>query len=204
MSQESKQNMVSHGGVISPTLEIQGKVYIYALHDTVTNEVCYIGKAKNPEQRLTQHMRDSLRRHTPVCLWLRACRSANIRPRVTVLASCDPVDWDREERRHIAYGRRMGWPLLNVADGGAEPHCSTEQRSANARSATAKRPRIIMRLYRHMESDLRFFKRHLPEAVDKHAANLARFKAAVDRHRSEGRLNELEHRLSQLDFVQRM
>lgn len=185
-------------------VKVQGKVFIYALHDTVTNEVCYIGKAKNPDLRLKQHMRDSLRRHTPVCLWLRACRTANIRPRVTVLAACEPADWDREERKHIAHGRRLGWPLLNIADGGAEPHCSTEQRSANARTAIAKRPRVIMRLYRHMESDLRFFKRHLPEAADQCAANLSRFKAAVERHRNEGRLQELEQRLSQLDFIQRM
>jgi hypothetical protein len=105
---------------------------IYALTDAKTGEVRYIGKANNPAKRLKSHMRDSLRRDTPVYRWIRK----NGIPGLVVLhADCD--DWEAKEIEEIATYRAAGARLLNVAHGGDEPFCPPEVRAANG-AANAK------------------------------------------------------------------
>jgi hypothetical protein len=103
---------------------------IYGLFDA-TGALRYIGKANDPEHRLNCHVRDTLsgRRNYPVNHWIRK----NGRPELRVL-SADCHDWRAEERRLIAEARARGDRLLNIADGGDEPHCSPEQRSANGKA----------------------------------------------------------------------
>jgi hypothetical protein len=74
-------------------------------------------------------MRDANRRDTPVYRWIRK----NGRPEMRVL-SANPFDWKAEERRLIAEARERGDNLLNVAEGGDEPHCADNVRRANAKA----------------------------------------------------------------------
>jgi hypothetical protein len=101
---------------------------IYGLFDA-TGALRYIGKANDPEHRLNCHVRDSLSgaRSYPVNNWIRK----NGRPELRVLEA-DCSDWRESERRLIAEARARGDSLLNVAEGGDEPYCSTSQRKANA------------------------------------------------------------------------
>lgn len=100
---------------------------IYGLYDA-TGNLRYIGKANDPAKRLAGHMRDCRTRDTPVYRWIRK----NGRPRMEVLeAEC--VDWREAERRSIAEARARGDKLLNVADGGDEPHCPMAVRRENGR-----------------------------------------------------------------------
>lgn len=101
--------------------------YIYALKDA-DGSVRYIGKANDPDKRLKSHMRDSVRRDTPVYRWIRK----NGKPIMEVLTD-DIEDWKEAERRIIAEHRDAGHALLNVADGGDEPFCPKEVRAANGR-----------------------------------------------------------------------
>lgn len=101
---------------------------IYALCCPATGEVRYIGKANDSARRLKSHMRDSRRRNTPVYCWIRSLAGAV--PVMLVLARVD--DWKAAERSFIAQYRAQGARLLNLADGGDEPHCSTLVRQANA------------------------------------------------------------------------
>lgn len=100
---------------------------IYGLYDKDGN-LRYIGKADYPDKRLRSHMRDSVRRNTPLYSWIRK----NGRPEMRILER--PDDWREAERRLIAEARQRGDRLLNLADGGDEPFCSTEVRAQNGRN----------------------------------------------------------------------
>ena len=100
---------------------------IYGLCHPDTGELRYIGKANNPARRMASHMRDSVRRRTPVYDWI---RSLPARPEMVILeAGC--IDWRIAERRLIARARRLGVRLLNLAEGGDEPFCPIEVRRRN-------------------------------------------------------------------------
>lgn len=103
-------------------------VQIYALCCPDTGRVRYVGKANDAVKRLVTHIRDSRRRNTPVCCWIRSLHAAGKAPALHVLAST--WDWQATERAIIAQFRGEG-SLLNVADGGDQPECPPHVRSAN-------------------------------------------------------------------------
>ena len=105
---------------------------IYALCCPITGAIRYIGKAKDPSKRLVGHLRDSLRKQTPVYRWMRKLGQA---PEMRVLMLA--WDWRGAERQLIAQARADGERLLNIADGGDEPFCSTEQRAKNGKANAA-------------------------------------------------------------------
>lgn len=111
----------------SPNEKPVVRASIYGLYDAA-GDIRYIGKANNPERRLASHMRDARRRRTPLYNWI----AKHGRPEMRIIeANCE--DWQEAERRIIAEARGRGANLLNVADGGDEPFCSIETRSANGR-----------------------------------------------------------------------
>lgn len=93
----------------------------------------YIGKANDPAARLASHLRDSRRRQTPLYAWIRKHGCPAMR-----LLEANCADWREAERRLIAEARARGDDLLNIADGGDEPHCSVAQRAENGRANAAK------------------------------------------------------------------
>lgn len=106
---------------------------IYALVDPDSGMVRYIGKANDPAKRLQTHIREARRLLRPVNCWV---RSLPVPPELVVLSEgCD--DWEATERRIIASARAAGYPLLNVADGGAMPQATLEQRRANGHKTAA-------------------------------------------------------------------
>lgn len=129
---------------------------IYALCCPDTGEIRYIGKANDPMARLKSHLRDARRRRTPVYDWMNSLFRAGKVPQLRVLMQSQ--DWKADERRLIAEHRATGSRLLNLADGGDEPHCPTEVRAANGRrnaqirclTAEAKRLKYL----RHTMTDL--------------------------------------------------
>jgi GIY-YIG catalytic domain len=103
---------------------------IYALCCPTSGEIRYIGKANDSQKRLKSHLRDSRRRNTPVYSWMRKLQTNGLTPTIKVLEITE--DWVEAERRLISEYRAKG-DLLNLADGGDEPLCSTEIRAANGR-----------------------------------------------------------------------
>lgn len=166
---------------------------IYGLCDRETGELRYIGKARNPAKRLAGHMRESRRRNTPLYAWIRK----HGEPRLIIIdAGC--ADWRESERRHIAEARSAGVRLLNLADGGDEPHCPIEVRRANAAKAVAKRPKHIMRAYRMMESNIRSLGRlGSHEAAKRGKVKLERVKSLIETARIEGRLQQVDQRIGE-------
>lgn len=107
---------------------------IYGLFDPNDGIIRYIGKANDPASRLKCHMRDSLKRDTPVYRWIRKIGA----PEMVILSS-DCADWAAEERRLIAEARARGDDLLNVADGGNAPFCPDHVRAENGRKSAKAR-----------------------------------------------------------------
>jgi hypothetical protein len=100
---------------------------IYGLYDC-DGALRYIGKANDPAKRLKGHMRDRQRRRSPLYDWL----NKHGLPEMRVIEQ-DCADWCEAERRLITDARVRGEKLLNVADGGDEPHCPVEVRRRNGR-----------------------------------------------------------------------
>lgn len=92
---------------------------IYGLVDPRTNDIRYIGKADNPSKRLIRHVWDAQRGTvTHKCSWLRQLLSEGLMPNLIVLEIVPIDDWPIAESRWIKTGRRNGWPLTNLTDGG--------------------------------------------------------------------------------------
>lgn len=141
----------------TPAKKVEGKaapVAIYALSDPETGEIRYIGKANNPRARLKSHIRDSRRRNTPVYCWIRRLQADGKEPAMSVVEWVD--DWMEAEKRQIASHREAGARLLNLAEGGNEPLCSTEQLRLNGINAAKKRDKTIWAAHRQF-GQLRLF-----------------------------------------------
>lgn len=156
---------------------------IYALTDPVTGEIRYIGKANDAAKRLKSHLRDACRRRTPVYAWVRKLVAAGQAPGLVVLAECAPEQWQELEVALIAEHRRGG-RLLNVADGGEEPHCPLQVRQANGRAIAAKRNEVVTGLLARLGSDAKWFA------------------ARGDEVRAE-KSRQAQHRLRAMDSAQR-
>lgn len=102
---------------------------LYVLRDPLTGKIRYAGKANNSKKRLASHIRDSRRRDYPVYRWIRKLAANHLVPMVEVVKQT--ANWRTDEKELIAVLRAREEPLLNVADGGDEPHCPIEIRRAN-------------------------------------------------------------------------
>lgn len=108
-------------------------IEIYALCDPESGEVRYVGKAQNAKERHKRHLNE---RHLgrPVNNWVKSLLSNGKIPTFKILAYCPPEKWEQEERYWIAEYRKKG-NLLNLADGGAMPSQTKEQRKKAARAS---------------------------------------------------------------------
>lgn len=108
-------------------------VEIYEIIDPRDGSVRYIGKANDTQKRFKQHLREINRRKTPLYAWMGKMRDMGLTPTVRIAHVTDTEGWKGHEKQAIAKARKHGTRLLNVAEGGDEPYCSPEQRSANAK-----------------------------------------------------------------------
>lgn len=114
-----------------------GCVDIYALIDPRDGSIRYIGKARNSKARFASHLRDAHTLNRPVHKWIRGLFDLKLLPRLSLIERCDESAWEDRERFHIARARALG-DLLNVANGGAQPHCLTSVRASNGKSNAKK------------------------------------------------------------------
>lgn len=196
---------------------------IYALSDPRSGAIRYIGKAKDSRKRFAGHMREARLkgRNFPVYSWIASLLNAGVEPELKTLCIIEDSMWQETERKAITVYRAHGHQLKNLASGGDEPYCSPEQRSANARKVNAKltkeqrqkcaatmnakKPKWLSRLYRHIEADIRFFKRRdaveHAAVIEKTSNALAILKQTANRHRESGSLAEFDE-IIRLRFFQ--
>ncbi|MFG1388824.1 GIY-YIG nuclease family protein [Xanthobacter versatilis] len=101
----------------------------------------YVGKTNNPRRRLGQHVSSSFWRRSAKDRWVAEVSAAGTL-KMTVIEWCE--DWAAAEVKWIAHGRQVGWPLLNVADGGDDsdrftsPEFRARARESKYRKAMAQ------------------------------------------------------------------
>ena len=100
-------------------------VFIYALSDPRTNEIRYVGKAKNATRRFSQHISNS--ETGKKAAWIRGLISLSLRPCLDVLQVVSENEWEESEQWWISYLRSIGCPLLNIDKGGNGAHKVSEE-----------------------------------------------------------------------------
>lgn len=95
---------------------MSSNTYIYALADSNTGIVKYIGKSNDPEHRLTTHLSTSrIFKNTPKNAWL---KSLSVRPELIILDEVSKDNWEFWERYWISQFKTWGFDLKNSTDGG--------------------------------------------------------------------------------------
>jgi hypothetical protein len=92
------------------------KFAIYTLSDG--DRIRYVGKAKNPDKRLRQHLWPAKSKRDHLANWIRKLRAEGRKPVMNVIEWTG--DWEQCEQRWITYFRSQGADLLNVAAGGLD------------------------------------------------------------------------------------
>jgi hypothetical protein len=96
--------------------------YIYLLIDPFSSRPRYVGKSNSPKARLREHVRESLEHsHTAKQRWIRYLVANHRRSPIMVIVQQCGNDWPEQEKRWIALGHRLGWPLTNETAGGDGP-----------------------------------------------------------------------------------
>lgn len=116
----------NHRGHDQPVKEVDMDIvaqpscaYIYALSDPRTNEIRYIGKAENPQYRLTNHLADARRgQRTHKANWFRELLSLGLSPDLSYICVTHDDNWGAVEQEWIDRAKQLGWPLTNLAAGG--------------------------------------------------------------------------------------
>lgn len=95
-------------------------IYIYTLSDSSTDEIRYVGKAKNPYKRFEQHLREAKanKYSSHKDNWIRILLSKNIEVKMEILDFIEDIDWKWLEIYWIAQLRNWGFKLTNMTDGG--------------------------------------------------------------------------------------
>ncbi len=93
--------------------------FIYGLKDPLTKEIRYIGKSDSPSSRYQNHLSMSaadVNRHKKN--WIKSLQQQMMRPELVILERVNDESWEERERWWIAKGRKDGWPLTNLSEGG--------------------------------------------------------------------------------------
>lgn len=95
------------------------KNYIYILKDPISNEIRYVGKSNNPEDRLRRHLQNNnlIESWTPKNKWLLNLKNNNMLPIMEIIDSTE-FDINELEIKWIKYYRDLGLDLTNGTDGG--------------------------------------------------------------------------------------
>jgi len=129
-------------------------IEIYGLYDPDTDELRYVGKAKNTNKRFRQHIAERNTKR-PVYAWIRGLIFEGKMPLARVIEVVQDHEWEAAERRLIAEYRKTS-RLLNLADGGAMPSQTIEQRrnAAKASNKAQKNQHPAMQKLNHAKREM--------------------------------------------------
>lgn len=130
-------------------------VYIYSLVDPRTKQVRYIGQTNNPQRRLKQHIAGrSDQKITPVKSWIKSLLKNDLVPKMEIVEKCNSDNWQEREKHHIQKARNEIENLLNIADGGNMPKCTTETQSNNGTKSYTNQEKGIAYILRAMRNGI--------------------------------------------------
>lgn len=90
--------------------------FIYALNDPNTGLTRYIGKADDPQQRLSVHLASKEQNHRTN--WIKSLLKNGQQPVLEILDAVPKEFWPQWEVAWIANFRELGYPLVNGTVGG--------------------------------------------------------------------------------------
>ena len=93
-------------------------VYIYALIDPRDNQVRYIGKANNPEDRYKDHYNSARDKNTHKRNWINSVRNDGFRPELLIIDEVSIDNWQYWECFYISLYKTWGFNLVNYTSGG--------------------------------------------------------------------------------------
>ncbi len=92
-------------------VQCEEHTFIYALVDEVTQEVGYVGKSDDPEQRLVDHLRDT--KNLAKWEWIQSLRAQGRTPKLLVLEEVAVAAEFKQERYWISFYWERGHNLTN-------------------------------------------------------------------------------------------
>jgi hypothetical protein len=94
--------------------------YIYILKDPISNEIRYVGKSNNPENRLKRHLNSNslLESWTSKNKWLLNLKKKGLSPIMEVIDYTELGNINELEIKWIKHYRDLGLKLTNSTDGG--------------------------------------------------------------------------------------
>lgn len=93
-------------------------VFIYSLSDPRDNQIKYIGKAIDPNVRLSYHLRNRNQGNTMKNNWIKYLVNNNLYPTLQILDEVPETEWQFWERYWIAQIKAWGFNLKNGDNGG--------------------------------------------------------------------------------------
>jgi predicted nucleic acid-binding Zn ribbon protein len=94
------------------------KIYIYSLEHPITKKVRYIGKTRNPKQRLKAHLNPARYKPTHKFNWIKKLKNDGLKPILKVLDSVPEEEWKFWEKYWIEQFKQWGFNLVNGTSGG--------------------------------------------------------------------------------------
>src|ERR1035437_518115 len=91
--------------------------YIYTLSNPINNEVRYVGKTINLNERHQQHINRNT--NTKTTKWIRSLLEKGITPTIDCIDVVSNDDYCFWESHYISLYRSWGFRLTNLTDGGA-------------------------------------------------------------------------------------
>jgi hypothetical protein len=91
--------------------------FIYTLSDPITNEIRYVGKTKNPSDRLKGHIKESYKKNTYKNNWVNGLITKNNTPIMEIIDEVEE-NWQFWESFYIYLFKSWGFNLTNMTDGG--------------------------------------------------------------------------------------
>lgn len=146
---------------------------IYALLCPMTGAVRYIGQAKNPRHRFTQHLRMCRTETSRKARWIATLLDDDQEPVQKILESGSGDGWKEAECRWIAHYRSIGADLTNLTNGGDGTPGNVRSEESKRKIAEIlrgrKRPRYIMDALRCFNTGRQLS----PEQIAKRKATIA-------------------------------
>jgi predicted GIY-YIG superfamily endonuclease len=94
--------------------------YIYGLYDPRTNELKYIGQAKNIQNRLKRHKKDARKYKDKYQkdAWILELRELKLQPIIREIEQTTKIKANERETYWIKYFKESNYKIFNVTDGG--------------------------------------------------------------------------------------
>lgn len=91
---------------------------IYTISCPKTNLVRYVGKSFNFKNRCYQHLNPKKTEKSMNSQWLKGLKKNGLIPLISVIDSCNELNWEDKEKFYIKLYKSMGANLLNMTEGG--------------------------------------------------------------------------------------